>query len=184
MHSRSSESHRRMEFPYESSKSTAGQAGSVQSSADDALVDHFSGPIAEDIVPNSAPTRRCRDPLFAILFLANVGVVAYYAIRYGGKALSNAPRDNDSTLAFVHDESALSVTLCLLAVVLCASILCTAWTRATVQDPGGVLRASYKLWAGVYLLGAVGFAFFGEFASSLACLFGLLGVACIWCAAR
>lgn len=173
-----------MKFPYESDNSTAAQAGSVQSSADEALVARFSSPVTEDVIPNVSLTRRCRDPFFAALFLGNLGVIAYYAIRYGGEAVFSVPFDDDGSLALLHDEGFLSIALCLSATFLFASVLCAAWLRATIQDPGGILRSSYKAWAGVYMAGAVGFALFGEFASSISCVLGLMGVACIWCAAR
>jgi hypothetical protein len=173
-----------MKFPYESDNSTVAQAGSIHSSADEALVARFSNPMTEEIIPNISSTRSCRDPFFAALFLANLGAVAYYAIRYGGEAVFKAPIDDEGSLALLHDEGPLSIALCLSGTCLFASILCAAWLRATIQDPGGVLRSSYKAWAGVYIAGAVGFALFGEFAYSISCFLGLMGVACIWCAAR
>jgi len=136
----------------------------------------------QDSAPNTldkpnAPRSGCRDPIFALLFLANLAVIVYLAAK-GGMTLG------DSGTSGVHlvpkDVSSRRFFGCLAGILSTAVVLCLAWTVVTMNHARAMIKGSYIAWGFLYGVGlvvgiAMGFVWF-----AIICAFMMLMVFLGW----
>jgi len=146
-----------------------------------AVNEHEESPqFSEDIGLIEEPAARvsCKDPFWAVLFLLNVGVVVYLAVRNGGDILKD---DFGKKNADWGDGYAMLVVCGATAGF--AGSLCLLWFWAALRDAEAMVLRSFTLWAAVCAAASLSFLALGQLWLGFTSLFCCFCVLCLYASA-
>jgi len=128
---------------------------------------------------------RCRDPIFACLFLIQVSILGYFAFAKGTQRLRvELSGSDDAFFEWAHGGSAGQFIMCFIGTACFGAVLCLFWVYSTIEDSDMVLRISFKVWMAIYLAGSLLSIFMGSIGMCITCLLGFFVTYCLLRAAH